>query len=344
MTSTPPPPPPFPDQGFETLRKRVRKAAIAAAIAAPLFCGASAAFVLFLPFLAPFLLPMSAGRLIRAGEGTGNPDLWAFAAAVLTVPVSFLFGAALVPGGTAMAPSVALITMSLPALSVRTAARQNRRTTDVTVVCSAIVGVLILGLVLALELGSDQYIGTLWGEAIADFGTRALQFYRTSGFSESAISSLENAIGYAVRAVTVAGPGIALAAGVLYAAFVVYTVPFPLIPSLSVSEPAFSEFRLPTAAAILFVGLGVSATLTRGPSRQAALWLLIPLLALFFLQGLAIIRALLDKWSSGAIVRILVFALVLQMPLPGLVALFGLADEFFDFRDRFTRPEQPDEI
>jgi hypothetical protein len=182
------------------------------------------------------------------------------------------------------------------------------------------------------------------GDGLTALGLKTLDFYKASGFAEGTISSMENLVGYAVRAVTVAGPGIALALGVLYSAFVVYSsVPYALVPSLSVSEPAFSQFRLPTPAAILFVGFGVFSTITKGPSRQAALWLLIPLLALFFLQGLAIIRALLDRFSVGSIGRILVFALVLQVPLPAIVVLLGLADEFFDFRERFQRHE-PDEI
>jgi hypothetical protein len=69
---------------------------------------------------------------------------------------------------------------------------------------------------------------------------------------------------------------------------------------------------------------------------------LIPLGVLFFLRGLAIIRALLDRGRVGLLIRAPVYVLAVQMPIPVLVAIGGLLDEFLDFRGRFPRREEDD--
>jgi hypothetical protein len=58
---------------------------------------------------------------------------------------------------------------------------------------------------------------------------------------------------------------------------------------------------------------------------------------LFFLRGLAIIRALLDRGRTGLVGRALVYMLVFQMPFPLLLALSGLLDEFVDVRTRLEK-------
>jgi hypothetical protein len=57
---------------------------------------------------------------------------------------------------------------------------------------------------------------------------------------------------------------------------------------------------------------------------------------------MAIIRALLDRGRVGLLIRAPVYVLAVQMPIPVLVAIGGLLDEFLDFRARFPRREESD--
>ena len=102
-------------------------------------------------------------------------------------------------------------------------------------------------------------------------------------------------------------------------------------------DPSFSRFRTPLSAAALFVPAGLLAAVAGPDLRRPAVDLLLPLGVLFFLRGLAIIRALLDRGRAGLIGRALVYALVFQMPFPFLLALGGLFDEFVDVRARLDR-------
>jgi hypothetical protein len=80
------------------------------------------------------------------------------------------------------------------------------------------------------------------------------------------------------------------------------------------------------------VPAGLLAAVGGASLRRPAVDLLLPLGVLFFLRGLAIIRALLDRGRAGLVGRALVYVLVFQMPFPLLLALSGLFDEFVDVR------------
>ena len=133
-------------------------------------------------------------------------------------------------------------------------------------------------------------------------------------------------------------PGLVLAAAMGHAALVVYGFARASgIAGAEWSDPSFSRFRTPLAAAALFVPAGLLAAIGGPDLRRPAVDVLLPLTALFFLRGLAIIRALLDRGRAGLIGRALVYALVFQMPFPFLLALGGLFDEFVDVRARLDR-------
>ena len=61
--------------------------------------------------------------------------------------------------------------------------------------------------------------------------------------------------------------------------------------------------------------------------------LLVTVLILYFVQGLAMIRAHLARWfGRGWLVRWGVVLLCLQIPIPLLVAALGVADSFHPLR------------
>ena len=135
-------------------------------------------------------------------------------------------------------------------------------------------------------------------------------------------------------------PGMLLTACVLHAGLVVYTFGGTRGAEGELSAPSFSQFSTPLAAAALFVPAGLAAAVGPPEVSRIAVDVLLPLLALFFLRGLAIIRALLDRGRAGLLGRAIVYTFVLQMPIPVVLALAGLFDEFLDVRGRLARRDR----
>ena len=80
---------------------------------------------------------------------------------------------------------------------------------------------------------------------------------------------------------------------------------------------------------------GLGTVFLEGTPRWLAVNLLIAVLMLYFVQGLAMIRAHLARWvGRGWLVRWGVALLCLQGPLPLVVAALGIADGFFPLRPR----------
>jgi hypothetical protein len=109
----------------------------------------------------------------------------------------------------------------------------------------------------------------------------------------------------------------------------------PRLPLLGFSratgpfEDYTSEEWLPAAFAVA----GAATLLLEGSARWVALNLLIAVLILYFVHGLAIIRAHLARWlGRGWLVRWGIGLLSLQLPL--LVAALGLVDSFVKLRPR----------
>jgi hypothetical protein len=97
----------------------------------------------------------------------------------------------------------------------------------------------------------------------------------------------------------------------------------------------FEDFRNDEWLAAVFAVAGIGTLALRGTARWAALNLLVVVLILYFVQGLAIIRAHLARWiGRGWLVRWGVVLLSLQVPMPLFVAALGVADSFHPLRPR----------
>jgi len=109
----------------------------------------------------------------------------------------------------------------------------------------------------------------------------------------------------------------------------------PRLPMLGLPVPvgAFEEYRNDEWLAALFVLAGGGTLLLDGSLRWIAVNLLVTVLILYFVQGLAMIRAHLARWfGRGWLVRWGVALLCLQGPMPLLVAALGVADSFHPLR------------
>ncbi len=312
-------------------------------ITGPVFAGTSGALSLALPLLAPLLLPLSVTRLLRRALQDPN-DLWAgFWPPVLALPAAFVAGLLLLPGGGFLAPVTVAVFVSLPTLAVFVSGRDGRPLADVTIVTAAICGSQMLAILAGVQIASGEEAGGYLARRLLEYGGEVGTLYRQAGLSETMITATQDVFVFMSRALEKVAPGIGLLIAVLYAAFVVYSAaPFGNGATKGVTGGSFSGFRTGAGPVFAFVLTGLAAGLGSGSVRSAGSWLVLPLLALFFLQGLAIIRFLLDRLGAGAFARILAFALALQMPMPLIIAGAGLLDEFFDFRQKLARPENPD--
>jgi uncharacterized protein YybS (DUF2232 family) len=95
----------------------------------------------------------------------------------------------------------------------------------------------------------------------------------------------------------------------------------------------FSTFRNPDQLVWVLIAAGFSLLLPDSTVTTPALNLLLVVTLLYFFQGLAVISALITKHSVPALVRILLYTMLIIQPyLLALVAGFGLFDLWVDFR------------
>ena len=283
------------------------------------------------------LAPHAAARLGRAALESQRLAT-GFVLPALSVPIALLLGALLVPEGALVAAVLAITLVALPAAALFAAARDGRRRDDVLLVVFALTGIGGLAALLGVSVATGRDPGFLLASRWAALVPEMLANYRTSGWSESSLATVARLFEFGRVLVEEQLAGLVLAAAVLHAALVVYGFARGAgLAEADWSEASFSRFRTPLAAAAAFVPAGLLAGVGGAELRRPAVDLLLPLGVLFFLRGLAIIRALLDRGRAGLVGRALVYVLVFQMPFPLLLALSGLFDEFVDVRTRLEK-------
>ena len=283
------------------------------------------------------LAPHAAARLGRAALESQRLAT-GFVLPALTVPIALLLGALLLPEGAVVAAVLAIALVALPAVALFAAARDGRRRDDVLLVVFALTGIGGLASLLGVSIATGRDPGAVLASRWAALVPEMLANYRSSGWNESSLAAIARLFEFGRVLVEEQLAGLVLAVAVLHAALVVYGFARGAgLAEADWSEPSFSRFRTPLAAAAAFVPAGLLAAVGGAELRRAAVDLLLPLGVLFFLRGLAIIRALLDRGRAGLVGRALVYVLVFQMPFPLLLALSGLFDEFVDVRRRLEK-------
>ncbi len=303
---------------------------------APFWAGLGAALSAAVPVAGLLLVPLGAARLGRSALDARLPD--AFAMAAFSVPVALVLGAFVAPGGILAAPLLAAAFIALPALALLAGARGGRRRDALFLLVFAATGIGALAIVLAFAVSTGRDPGAWLAARFQDRIPEMIGYYRSAGWEESSIDAAARVFRVASGLLGAQLPGLALAASMLFAALLVY----PLgrlwgADRTDLTEVSFGRFSTPLVAAALFVPAGVLAALGPEALRRPALDVLIPLGVLFFLRGLAIIRALLDRGRVNLFLRAFIYVVVFQMPLPLVLALGGLFDEFVDLRGRVER-------
>lgn len=303
---------------------------------APFWAGLAAALTVAVPPAGLALVPIGAARLARSAFDAPTA-LEAFAMAALSPAAALVFGAFLGPGSALPAAILAAALLSLPALALLASARDGRRRDEVLLVVASASGIGLLAILLGVALGGRDpgpWLAARFDEKVPEF----LAFYRTSGWEESAVEAAARIFRLIAAALSEQLPGLVLVAAVLFSAVVVY--PLGRIwgaECRSLAEPLFARLRTPLYAAVAFIPAGLVAALGGSEARRTAVELILPLVALFFLRGLAIISALLERGRAGVFLRALVWIVVFQMPIPFVLALGGILDEFLDVRGRVER-------
>jgi len=301
------------------------------------WAGLSAALATAVPPAAPFLLAVGAARLSRSLFAT--PTLAQAFGAAAAAPIAALVLAIFIsPGGSFVASIEAAVFLSLPALALLVGARDGRRKDTLHLLVSAVtaLGGLAILLGFAVALGKDP--GALMARDAAASAPELIAYLRSAGWAETDLVAMAKTLAISRDLFANHLPGIVLALSVFFAAVVVYPLGFVAdLAGRDLAEPSFSRFRTPLVAAALFVPLGLAVVFAKGAARHVAVDLLLPIACLFFLRGLAIIRALLDRARFGLFVRAIVYALVSLFPV--ILALGGLFDEFLDIRARLDRSD-----
>ena len=288
------------------------------------------------------LAPHAAARLGRAALESKRLA-GGFLLPALTVPIALVLGALLVPDGAVVAAVLAIVLVALPALALFATARDGRRRDVVLLAVFALTGIGGLAVLLGAAVATGRDPGALLADRWAALVPEMLAGYRTSGWSESSVATVARLFEFGRVLIEVQLPGIVLAVAMIHAALVVYGFARGAgLAEADWSDASFSRFRTPLAAAAAFVPAGLLAAVGGAGLRRPAVDLLLPLGVLFFLRGLAIIRALLDRGRTGLVGRALVYVLVFQMPFPLLLALSGLFDEFVDVRTRLEKKKADD--
>jgi hypothetical protein len=215
----------------------------------------------------------------------------------------------------------------LPASSLEGWARwgwSEGRWADITILVAC-------GLVLAVIAGVAAPLTPM--EAVSGWlrvaAADAAELYAAWGLAEGEV---ELALDAAERMVAWILPAIPLA---YLVAVLFWARPRLALLGYPMASGAFEDYRNDEWLAAVFAVSGIGTLVLQGTPRWVALNILLAVLILYFVQGLAIIRAHLARWiGRGWLVRWGVVLLSLQVPMPLFVAALGVADSFHSLRPR----------
>jgi len=315
-----------------TITEEPEKAAEATPAAAPRLprFGAGASGLVSLLLVAGVLLVPLFGLLIAPlgllpvlhFQSDGSPGIrsWGWVVALLVAGSTFGLG----PFPLALLAAYSLI-VALPALFVEVWSKMGwseGRWIMVSVLVS--LAVVLVGLaVITMPAGPVEGVA----EAMRGAASDAKEMYGAMGFAEGEI---ELAFDASERVVPWVLPSVVIA----YLIIILFWIR-PRIPLLGydVDVAPFEEYQGDEWMAAIFALSGLGALFLSGSLRWVALNLLIAVLLLYFVQGLAMIRAHLARWvGRGWFVRWGVALMCFYPPMPILVATLGVADSFFPLR------------
>jgi hypothetical protein len=274
-----------------------------------------------IPLLGLLIAPLGSLPVLHFQSG-GAPGYRAWGPVTALLVVAALGGFA---GFALPLLSAYSLLVILPSATVDVWARwrlSEGRWVAITTICG-LVGCLATVAVISSPQTPMAAVAGWMRTASQDAGELYAAWGLTQGSVELALDAAERVAGWVLPSVPVA-----------YLVLVLFWMR-PRLPllGLQVSVAPFEEYRNDEWLAALFVLAGGGTLLLGGTLRWVAINLLVAVLILYFVQGLAMIRAHLARWfGRGWLVRWGVALLCLQGPMPLLVAALGLADSFYPLR------------
>ena len=112
-----------------------------------------------------------------------------------------------------------------------------------------------------------------------------------------------------------------------------------LLRNRGVELPSWNTWRARESWIWILIGSGLVAILGSGGWATLALNIFIPALAVYFLQGLAVVQHLFETKAFPRALRVVTYVLLFfQLPVMLLVAGLGAFDLWLDFRSRWSPP------
>ena len=274
-----------------------------------------------IPFLGLLIAPLGSLPVLHF-QSDGSPGYRAWGPVVGLLVVAALGGLA---GFALPLLAVYLLLVVLPSATIDLWVR-SRWSDGRWVAVATLVGLVgcLAGVAAIASPQTPMEAVSVWMRAASE---DAAELYAAWGLAQG---SVELALDAAERAASWVLPSIPVA----YLVIVLFWMR-PRLPMLGlpVDVSPFEAFRNDEWLAAFFVLAGGGTLLLSGTSRWVAINLLVVVLILYFVQGLAMIRAHLARWfGRGWLVRWGVALLCLQGPMPLLVAALGVADSFHPLR------------
>ncbi|MEX1311678.1 MAG: DUF2232 domain-containing protein [Candidatus Sulfomarinibacteraceae bacterium] len=277
--------------------------------------------VLVVPLFGLLIAPLGLVPVLHfQSGGTSGARAWGWVVGALAA------GSLLGLGGLPLVLLAAYgLIVVIPAVSVELWSRvgwSEGRWAAATVICGLVV-VLAGMAVVTQPAGPVEAVAGAMRSAAVD----AKEMYGAMGFAEGEI---ELAFDASERVIPWVLPSVV----VTYLIIILFWIR-PRIPLLGygVEVGPFEDYRGEDWLAAGFALSGLGALFLGGTPRWIALNLLISVLVLYFVQGLAMIRAHLARWvGRGWFVRWGVALMCIYPPMPVLVAAMGVADSFFSLR------------
>jgi len=274
-----------------------------------------------LPVLGLFIAPMAVVPLLQRAGRTGSAmGSWLWIVALLAAGAAANGSRA---GILFVAGYVVLIILPVSAVEIweRTQWSEGRWTAVTTLAGLALIMITIAGVAWP---AAPVEATARW---IQEAGNEATKLYKSAGVSQG---QMQLALDASLRTMKWLMPQLPVA----YLVSVLFWIrPRVGLFGFGLSPEPFEAYRSEDWLPGMFAVAGLGTLLLHGSARWVAVNGLGAVLILYFVHGLAIIRAHLARWlGRGWFVRWGVALLCLQFPLPVLVAVLGLGDSFFNLR------------
>ena len=281
------------------------------------------ASLFFLPFVGMIVAPLGVIPVLHlAGRGEPGIRAWGWVAALLAALAVAGGGvrALLVLGGYALVVIVPSVSAEL---------WRRKRWSEGRWAALSVLGVTALAMAALAALAwpaSPLEASATWLRTAGDY---ALELYRTAGVAGG---DLQLALDATERTMAWLLPSLPIA---YLTAILFWIRPRLLLLGFEVPAGEFEAYRSDEWLPAVFAAGGLGTVLLSGTPRWVAVNILAASLILFFVHGLAIIRAHLARFvGRGWLVRWVVALFCLQVPLPLFVAILGIVDNFRDVRPR----------